>query len=172
MLAEQIATLCETLEEYPAIRYWKYETTGISDSREKEALLEEDDELWVQLHHMHIADLSPGKASALQGAPCAGRGRDLTTASLQTNIEDLSQILKKMPEYQKELNKIKDPMKIIVPVLLDPSVQASDKIRIILLYIFLKNGNATGLQGAALGGLLLQGVLLEVGPRPVGQGGE
>uniref|UniRef100_A0A8C5EYS5 Uncharacterized protein n=1 Tax=Gopherus evgoodei TaxID=1825980 RepID=A0A8C5EYS5_9SAUR len=157
MMAEQIATLCETLEEYPAIRYrnednfhvahavlaklkahepsmgegpdkarcqllivdrsfdlvspllheltyqamaydlltienntYKYETTGTSDSQEKEALLDEDDELWVQLRHMHIADVS--------------MGRDLTTSSLQANIEDLSQMMN-FPQYLKELNK-------------------------------------------------------------------
>uniref|UniRef100_A0A674I6F4 Syntaxin binding protein 2 n=1 Tax=Terrapene triunguis TaxID=2587831 RepID=A0A674I6F4_9SAUR len=162
MLAEQIATLCETLEEYPAICYrkdhednfhlahavlaklkvfkvyepsmgegpdnarsqllivdrsfdlmspllheltyqamaynllsiendiYKYEMTGTSDSRE-EALLDENDELWVQLRHMHIADVS--------------KGQDLTTSSLQANIQDLSQILRKMPKYQRELNK-------------------------------------------------------------------
>ncbi|TFJ96060.1 collagen alpha-1(XVIII) chain-like [Platysternon megacephalum] len=126
MLAEQIATL--------------YETTGISDSREKEALLEEDDELWVQLRHMHIADVSKKVTELLR---TFYESKRLTTD--KANIEDLSQILKKMPEYQKELNKIKDPLKIILPVLLDPSVQAYDKIRIILLYIFLENGGAGNL---------------------------
>ncbi|EPY86321.1 syntaxin-binding protein 2 [Camelus ferus] len=286
VLAQQIATLCATLQEYPAIRYrkgpedtaqlahavlaklnafkadtpslgegpektrsqllimdraadpvspllheltfqamaydlldieqdtYRYEATGLSETQEKAVLLDEDDDLWVELRHMHIADVSKcvhvvgtqgwalrtrgvaptpavpppplpfwtrylaflsGKVTELLRTFC--ESKRMTTD--KANIKDLSHILKKMPQYQKELNKysthlhladdcmkhfkgcveklcsveqdlamgsdaegekIKDAMKLIVPVLLDTAVPAYDKIRVLLLYILLRNG--------------------------------
>jgi syntaxin-binding protein 1 len=36
--------------------------------------------------------------------------------------------------------RIKDPTKIMVPLLIDPAVKTEDRIRLILLYIISKNG--------------------------------
>ncbi|XP_014798896.1 PREDICTED: syntaxin-binding protein 3 isoform X2 [Calidris pugnax] len=152
---------------------YKYKTEGPA-GKEREAILEEDDELWVKIRHKHIADVIEEIPKLLKEVSSK---RKATEGKL--SISALSQLMKKMPHYRKEISrqvvhlniaedcmskfksnierlckteqdlalgtdaegqKVKDSMRVLLPVLLNKSHESYDKIRAILLYIFSTNG--------------------------------
>uniref|UniRef100_A0A4W6FA99 Syntaxin binding protein 3 n=1 Tax=Lates calcarifer TaxID=8187 RepID=A0A4W6FA99_LATCA len=171
-LADQLVTLCATLDEYPGVRYKKENNTEnakilaeLVDSKLEghifmcmfplfhlqgktqaqllivergfdpvndtflQAVLNEDDMLWVKLRHKHIAE----KTIHLQLA--------------EDCMQQFSNNVEKLCKAEQDLAvgsdvdgvKVKDPMRTLLPVLLHP-YSTHDKIRAVLLYIFSLNG--------------------------------
>uniref|UniRef100_A0A8C6VQ92 Syntaxin binding protein 3 n=1 Tax=Naja naja TaxID=35670 RepID=A0A8C6VQ92_NAJNA len=136
---------------------YKYKT-DVANGKEREAILEEDDDLWVKIRHKHIADVleeipklmkevsSKRKAtealplSVLQQVVHLNIAEDCMN-KFKSNIEKLCKVEQDLAlGTDAEGQKVKDSMRVLLPVLLNKSLDSYDKIRAILLYIFSTNG--------------------------------
>uniref|UniRef100_A0A672TB78 Syntaxin-binding protein 3-like n=1 Tax=Sinocyclocheilus grahami TaxID=75366 RepID=A0A672TB78_SINGR len=132
----------------------------LNDGSKKEALLNEEDELWVKLQllvhvslistiwHTNIGVITIGGLSQLmkkmpgfrkQMTQVIDLAEDLMS-HFQKNVEKLCKAEQDLAVgADAEGQKVKDPMRTLLPVLLHPH-DTTDKIRAVLLYIFSLNG--------------------------------
>ncbi|XP_028407731.1 syntaxin-binding protein 1-like [Dendronephthya gigantea] len=75
--------------------------TFMSGDDEKSVVLDESDKLWVELRHKHIADVSTKVPEKVKKFATSNK---LSKAGDKADMRDLKQMLKRLPQYQKEMS--------------------------------------------------------------------
>merc|ERR1712020_321045 len=78
---------------------YRYEA---SEGLIKEVLLDENDDLWVEMRHQHIAVVSQNVTKKLKKFNAE---KKIQSSGDKSDMRALSQMIKKMPQHQKELAK-------------------------------------------------------------------
>ena len=78
---------------------YKYEA---GEGNMKEVILDENDDLWVELRHQHIAVVSQNVTKKLKKFNAE---KKIQAGGDKNDVRALSQMIKKMPQHQKELAK-------------------------------------------------------------------
>ncbi|CAF1129741.1 unnamed protein product [Adineta ricciae] len=74
-----------------------------STGQKQKVILDENDELWTELRHQHIAAVTQSITKKIKDFAVQNRVKD-TERGERTTMKELSLMIKKMPQYQKELN--------------------------------------------------------------------
>merc|ERR1712032_1812575 len=78
---------------------YKYEA---NEGQMKEVILDENDDLWVELRHQHIAVVSQNVTKKLKKFNAE---KKIDSSGDKSDMRALSQMIKKMPQHQKEMTK-------------------------------------------------------------------
>ncbi|CAF1078673.1 unnamed protein product [Adineta steineri] len=74
-----------------------------NSGQKQKVILDENDELWTELRHQHIATVTTSITKKIKDFATQNRVKD-SDQKERTTMKDLSLMIKKMPQYQKELN--------------------------------------------------------------------